>query len=220
MLDVAAIGNNGEFRYDSDLLVMDAGHLKRDPYQSAPILAHELQHVLQRADNIPADALELEIESYTVESRVWSELGVEPDAGTFARSARARITKDMDKFVIWLGREYKNNIPLHGQTMDSYIARLEKNLASNKRTEAKTKRKRAAVERVLASMKKNGMADAAIEAHRREALEPLDRSLRDGAVNAGWIERDLLLLSTPEGRALFRAYGRGVIRRARALSRN
>jgi hypothetical protein len=220
MLDVAAIGNNGEFRYDSDLLIMDAGHLKRDPIQSAPILAHELQHVLQRAMNLPADALELEIESYTVESRVWSELGVEPDAGTFARQARARITKDLDKFVAWLGNQYKNNIVLHGQTMDAYVAELQKKLKANEKSEAKTRRKRAAVERVLFSMKENGMSDAAVEAHRRDALEPLDRSLRDGAVNRGWLERDMALLATPEGREKFRAYSRGVIRRARALSRS
>ncbi|MDE2141823.1 MAG: hypothetical protein KGJ84_05370 [Elusimicrobia bacterium] len=218
MMDVAAIGNNGEFRYDSDLLVMDAGHLKRDPYQSAPILAHELQHVLQRAQNIPADALELEIESYTVESRVWNELGVEPAAGSFARDARARLAKDPEKFFTWLGQQYKNNIVLHGEKMDAYVAELQKKLKANEKTEAKTRRKRAAVERVLASMKKNGMAESAIEAHRQEALEPLDRSLRDNAVNRGWIERDLGFLATPEGRARFRAYSRGVIRRARALS--
>lgn len=219
LLDVKPIGNNGEFRYDSDLLIMDAGHLKRDPFQSAPILAHELQHVLQRAMDLPADALELEIESYTVENRVWTELGAKPEAGSFARPARRRIMKDLAGFVKWLGGEYKNNIPLYGSTLDAYVARLEKKLAAAMSAEAKTRRKRAAVERVLESMRANGMSEDAITAHRREDLEPLDRSLRDGAVNRGWIERDLRMLSEPEGRARFRAYARGVIRRARALSR-
>jgi len=220
LLDVAPIGNNGEFRYDSDLLVMDSGHLRRDPAQSAPILAHELQHVLQRAMNLPTDALELEIESYTVENRVWGELGVKPDAGSFARQARDRITKDADRFVRWLGQQYKTNIPLHGSTLDAYVARLKKNLAAIERTEARTRRKRAAVVRVLESMRANGMSEAQIEAHRQEALEPLDRSLRDSTVNAAWAERDLRMLSEPEGRERFRAFSRGVIRRARALSRS
>ncbi len=218
LLDVKAIANNGEFRYDSDLLVMDAGHLKRDPRQSAPILAHELQHVLQRAKNIPTDALELEIESYTVENRVWSELGVEPEPGSFARQVRRRLTKDLRGFVNWLGNEYKQNIPLYGSSLDAYVARLGKKLAAAERSAAATRRKRAAVERVLRSMRDNGMSEAAVEAHRQEDWEPLDRSLRDGAANRGWIERDLRLLAEPEGRERFRAYVRGVIRRARALS--
>ena len=220
LLDVKAIGNNGEFRYDSNLLVMDSGHLKRDPLQSAPILAHELQHVLQRALELPADALELEIESYTVESRVWSELGVEPEAGSFARMARTRLLKDAPGFVKWLGKEYKNNVALYGSTMDEYVAALEKKLESARRSEAKTRRKIIAVERVLASMRANGMSEEAITAHRQGDLEPLERSLRDGAVNRGWLERDLARLSEPAIRAVFRAYARGVIRRARALSRS
>lgn len=219
LLDVKAIGNNGEFRYDSDLLVMDSAHLKRDPFQSAPILAHELQHVLQRAMELPADALELEIESYTVESRVWSELGIEPEAGSFARMARQRLLKSAPGFVKWLGEQYKNNIALYGSTMEAYVSRLEKNLARAKRAEAQTRRKMAAVERVLESMRANGMSEEAVAAHRREDLEPLERSLRDNLVNRAWTERDLLRLKEPAIQDAFRAYARGVIRRARSLSR-
>ena len=219
LLDVKAIGNNGEFRYDSDLLVMDSGHLKRDPFQSAPILAHELQHVLQRAMELPADALELEIESYTVESRVWSELGIEPEKGSFARMARQRLLKDAPGFVKWLGEQYKNNIALYGSTMEEYVAQLEKNLARAKRSEAQTRRKMAAVERVMGSMRANGMSEDAIAAHRREDLEPLERSLRDNLVNRAWTERDLLRLKEPAIQDAFRSYARGVIRRARSLSR-
>jgi hypothetical protein len=220
LLDVKRIGNNGEFRYNSDMLIMDFGHLQRDPFQSAPILAHELQHVLQRALERPIDALEIEIESYTIESRVWNELAVEPEAGTFAREARKRLLKGVPGFVKWLSEQYKDNIPLYDSTMDEYVARLEKNLVKAGKVEARTRKEIRALERVLASMKKNGMPEAAIAAHRREDMEPLERSLRDGAVNRGWIERDLLRLKEPELRAGFRAYARGVIRRARALSRD
>lgn len=219
LLDVKPIGNNGEFRYDSDMLIMDSGHLKRDPYQSAPILAHEFQHVLQRALELPVDALELEIESYTVESRVWTELGVEPAVGTFARDARRELKKGMASFVTWLGKQYKNNIPLYGSTMDAYVEKLEKNLEKAKKSEALTRKKIRILERVLEAMKENGMSDEAIAAHRREDMEPLERSLVDGVINRGWIERDLMRLKEPAIRAAFRAYARGVARRARSLSR-
>ena len=105
LLNVKAIGNDGEFRYDSGLIVMDVRYLKLDPSQSAPILAHELQHVLQRAMNLPTDALELEIESYTVENRVWRELGVEPDDGTLSRQVRRSIAKGPAVFAKWLGNQ-------------------------------------------------------------------------------------------------------------------
>jgi len=219
LLDVSHISNNGEFRYDSNLLVMDAGHLKRDPYQSAPILAHELQHVLQRAMSLPSDALELEIESYTVESRVWTELGVEPAPGSFARDARKRLRKDLAAFVQWLSVQYSDNIPHYGNAIAAYRARVEKKLEKAKRSEEKMLRKRASVERVLESMRANGLPEKAIAAHRRDELDPLDVNLRDAAVNRGWIERDLRLLDDPVSLERFRAYARGVIRRARSLSR-
>lgn len=220
LLDVQPIGNNGEFRYDSNLLIMDSGHLKRDPYQSAPILAHELQHVLQRAMRLPTDALELEIESYTVESRVWSELGVEPAARTFARQARRHLLKDLPGFVNWLSHQYSDNIALYGGSLDAYKKQVEKKRVKAERARARTLKKKLAVERLLDSMGAAGHPDWAIEAHRREALEPLERSLRDGETEMRWIERDLKLLSEPESRERFRAYARGVIRRARSLSRS
>jgi hypothetical protein len=219
MMDVKAIGNNGEFRYDSDLLVMDSKHLKSDPLHSAPILAHELQHVLQRAMGLPVDALELEIESYTVENRVWSELGIEPENGSFAQSARRRILKDLPAFAKWLGGQYSGNIALYGSSMKEYVEEVEKKLASVERGEARARKKRAAVVRTLESMRGNGMSEETIAAHRREDLEPIDRYLRDSAVNRTWLERDRSLLSTPGGRKLFADYVRGVIRRARSLSR-
>ena len=103
--------------------------------------------------------------------------------------------------------------------MEEYVAQLEKNLARAKRSEAQTRRKMAAVERVMGSMRANGMSEDAIAAHRREDLEPLERSLRDNLVNRAWTERDLLRLKEPAIQDAFRSYARGVIRRARSLSR-
>lgn len=217
---VKAIGNNGEFRYDSDLLVMDATHRRRDPEQTAPIMAHELQHVLQRALDLPVDALELEIESYTEESKVWTELGIEPKSQSFARQARGKLRTDPDAFFTWLNEQYKNNHALHGGSMAGYVKWLEDKKPALAKRVRKAEKDLERAKRVLESMRAEGKSEAAILSFLQDDVEPVERRLRNLAVEKAWGERDLGLLSTPEGRARFRSYSRGVIRRARALSRS
>lgn len=219
MVVIKAIGNNGEFRYDSDLLVMDSTHRRRAPELTAPIFAHELQHVLQRGMNLPVDALELEVESYTVETRVWTELGIEPEAGSFARDARNRLRRDPDLFFVWLAEQYKNNSLLHGRRVASYIKELEDKKPANLKRIARAEKDLEAARLVAASMRAQGKSADAIRSFEEDDVEPVERRLRAARVETAWIERDLALLSTPEGRKRFRDYSRGVIRRARAISR-
>ncbi len=218
LVDVARISNNAEVRYDSGLLVMDKNHRRKPVRLAAPIMAHELQHVVQKASEfIPVDSLEMEVESYTIEARVWNELGLKPPPRSFARMAKTRLEKDPDGFVIWLAGEYKKNRLLHGSTVESYVewlgAEREKNL---KKIAAAEKRIRT-VERVLERMRAAGAPAAQIEAHRHDDLVPAEANLRDYRLTQAWIDRDLGLLSTEEGRKRFREYSRAVIRRARAM---
>ncbi|MDE2492108.1 MAG: hypothetical protein KGM24_14765, partial [Elusimicrobia bacterium] len=212
------ISNNGEFRYDSDLLVMDAAHRRTAPERSAPILAHELQHVLQRQLGLPSDALELEVESYSVESRVWSELGVEPARGSFAAEARRRLLKDPDAFLGWLGGQYDNNRLLHGDSMKGYVRWLKDERAKAVRRRARGLRDLEAARRIADAIRAEGKPKKVRRAYAREEIEPIERRLRDADDEIAWCERDLELLSSPEGRARFRAYSRRVVRRARAVS--
>jgi hypothetical protein len=218
---VKKISNNGEFRYDSDLLVMDQAHRRKDPLQTAPIFAHELQHVLQRDLGLPVDALELEIESYTIESRVWSELGVEPPPNSFARQARARILRDTDEFIAWLNLQYNENRALHGGTDVEYLNWLKyEQLPKLERRVKRAEKNLRAAQRVVERMKAEGKPEAAVRSFIQDDVEPVERLLRGFAAERAWNERDLAMLSTPEGRALFRKYSQGVIRRARTLSRS
>lgn len=218
IVEVKRISNNGEFRYDSDLLVMDAAHRKADPARVAPIFAHELQHVLQRALELPVDALELEIDSYSVESRVWTELGIEPARGSFAASARRELGKGLPSFVKWLGGEYKDNIALHGRTMERYIEKVKKSRGNALRRIARAEKAIAEAEAQLETMRAAGMPVEAIGAHARDELHPARRRLKDAKRDLAWGDRDLALLATPEGRARFRKWADGVHRRARSLS--
>ena len=217
---VKRIANNGEFRYDADIVVMDAAHRRRDPAQVAPIFAHELQHVLQRAMGLPADALELEIESYTVENRVWSELGVEPEPRSFARMARARLLRDTDEFITWLGEQYKENHALHGETDAAYSRWLEEQAEKIARRVKRAEKDLRAAKRVAERMKAEGKPESAVRSFIQDDVEPVERRLRDLAAERDWNLRSQALMADPVARAGFRAYSRGVIRRARALSRS
>lgn len=221
IVDVAAISNNAEVRYDSGLLVMDKNLRKKEPHHAAPILAHELTHVLQKsAESIPVDALEMEIEAYTVEARVWDELGVTPKKGSFARTAKTRLQKDPDAFFAWLAEEYSKNRVLHGTTMDSYVEWLELQREKSLKKIARYEKRIAEAQGVIDAMSAAQMPREQIDAHRREEFGPAMRDRRDEKITLAWIDRDLQLLSTPEGQARFREYSRGVIRRARAMRRD
>lgn len=217
---VKRIANNGEFRYDADIVVMDAAHRRRDPAQVAPIFAHELQHVLQRAMGLPADALELEIESYTVENRVWSELGVEPEPKTFARMARARILRDTDEFIKWLGEQYKENHALHGETDAAFSSWLTEQAEKIERRVKRAEKNLRAARRVAEKMKAENKPESAVRSFIQDDVEPIERHLRDLAAERDWNIRSQALMADPVARAAFRAYSRGVIRRARSLSRS
>ena len=217
---VKKISNNGEFRYDSDLLVMDAAHRHRDPLQTAPIFAHELQHVLQRGLDLPVDALELEIESYTVESRVWTELGIKPAPKTFSRQARASLLRDTDEFIEWLGLQYNANRLLHGGTDAAYAAWLSEQGVNIERRAKRAEKDLRAAKRVVEKMKAENKPEAAVRSFIQDDVEPVERRLRALSVERDWNIRDQALLADPAARARFRQYSRGVIRRARALSRS
>lgn len=217
IVDVAKISNNAEVRYDSGLLVMDRNHRRKDPALAAPIMAHELQHVLQKAQGLPVDALEMEIESYTVEARVWDELGLAPAPRSFARMAKSRLQRDPDAFFAWLGEQYDKNRLLHGGTMESYVTWLELQREKSRKKLKRYRRRIAEAERVMQTMAEAKVPAKQIDAHRHDELLPAQADLRGEELTLSWIERDLARLATEEGREAFRAYSRGVIRRARAM---
>jgi hypothetical protein len=217
IVDVARISNNAEVRYDSGLLVMDRNHRRKDPALAAPIMAHELQHVLQKADGLPVDALELEIESYTVEARVWDELGLKPAPRSFARMAKTRLQRDPDAFFVWLAGEYDKNRLLHGSTMESYVEWLKLQREKSQKKIRRYRRRIAEAERVMQTMSEAKMPAKQVDAHRHDELLPAQADLRGEELALAWIERDLAQLSTEQRREHFRAYSRGVIRRARAM---
>lgn len=216
MILVSRIGNSGEFVFDHEVVTMDAGHQAQPPEAAAPVLIHELLHVLQLAQGLPADAFEMELEAYLAQFQVTEQLGLKPPKGSFHASAWRRFKNDLDRFVSWLKKEYDGNLAIVGASVDEYAAQLEQRLveaqAKHERLETRAAVKRRVVERML----KTNQPAGKIEQYRLDELAPLEDKLRISRRELDWLERDLLLLRTPDTRARYQRYAAQVLKKARA----
>jgi hypothetical protein len=216
MITVSRIGNSGEYAFDHEIVTMDAAHMDRPPEEAAPVFLHELQHVLQLAQGLPADAFEMELEAYLTQFQVTEELGLKAPKGSFHASAWRRFKNDPDRFIVWLKKEYEGNLAIVGSSVEDYAAELEGRLheaqVKVERLEKRAGTKRRVVERML----KTGQPQPRIEQYRLDELAPLEDKIRVARRELGWFERDLLLLRTPETRERYQRYAARVLKKARA----
>ncbi len=211
--------NNGEYVYDWDMVRMGRHYVKRDPVDAAPTLIHELLHVVQKAQILPTDALEMELEAYMVTFEVMRELGVPFEKNSFYKQAYAKFKGPLPEFIDWLAKEYDGNIPLVHSRITTYVAELEKRRDKTKRRIARWSRKIAASLAALDEMVRTGQDPRAIEVYKSDALAKLYSSRETEQQNLAWLERDLKMLSTDEGRRRYRAYARRVMDYTRSVHR-
>ncbi|MBI4346010.1 MAG: hypothetical protein HY553_04105 [Elusimicrobia bacterium] len=210
--------NNGEYVYDWDMVQMAKHYLKKDPVEAAPTFVHELLHVVQKAQLLPTDALEMELEAYLVTFEVMRELGLPFEKNSFYRNAYNKFRGGtVPEFVKWLTESYETNIPLAGSRLSAYVKELEKRREKTKRRIVRWERKIKASVDAIAEMERTGQDARAIEVYRVDALAKLELQRRDEKANLQWIERDLAMLATEAGRERYRAYSRRVLDYARRL---
>ncbi len=210
---VDKISNSGEFNYDWDLVSLDTSH-RKSQVSAAVTLVHELVHVVQRAAGLPTDALELEIEAYMADFQAAVELGDRVRRGSFEYRARAALERGVWDFVAWLGKEYKDNIPLAGSSLKGYIGRLTEMGEKARRRLAGHEKRLAGQTRVLERLQASGVAQERVEAFKLDVLRPLERRIDLARRYAAWVERDLALLKSPEGARRFRNFSRRVMANA------
>lgn len=117
-------GNLGEYDYMAGILRLDRAHLENDPKQAAATLVHELVHVLQHRDGVPAEALEMELEAHLVSMAVSKELGI--PLGGFESAAAKALTKGPKAYADWMAGQLPGKVRL----LDSTMARAEEHLES------------------------------------------------------------------------------------------
>lgn len=151
-VDVLDLGrNHGEYDYLDKRLRLHRKLLRPDARaQLAATLIHELRHVLQHAEGIPAEALEMEIEAHLDDLAFLRELGVEPPPKTFARQSAQMLKKGAEDFVTLLEAALGERPRLAAMTWEKIEADLLEQLKQAKRGKSERKRKLvAAIERDL-----------------------------------------------------------------------
>jgi hypothetical protein len=151
-VDVLDLGrNHGEYDYLEKRLRLHRKLLKpENRAQLAATLIHELRHVLQHAEGVPAEALEMEIEAHLDDLAFMRELGVEPPPKTYARQSAEALKKGAEEFVTLLEAALGERPRLASMTWEKIEAELLAQLKIAKRGKSERKKKLvAAIERDL-----------------------------------------------------------------------
>ncbi|MBI5211675.1 MAG: hypothetical protein HY927_17030 [Elusimicrobia bacterium] len=212
---------NGSFVYDWDMLQLARSLMRDDTGEAAPVLVHELLHVVQRDIGLPSDSLEMELEAHVATLQVFRELGRRPSRRTFSyQFERALLRGGVPGAVRWLGSQYGGNIGiLDGGTVAGYIEELEKRRKSAVASIAKDERLLARRTAVLDEMRSAGHPPEALASYEADQLASLRERLRGKRATLGWAERDLAILRSPEGVRHYRGFAQRVQKRVERFHR-
>lgn len=116
-------GNLGEYDYMAGVLRLDRALLASDLKQAAATLIHEIVHVLQHQEGVPAEALELELEAHIVSMAVSRELGIA--LNSFEAAAAKALAKGPRAYADWMAGQLPGKVRL----LDSDLRRAREQLA-------------------------------------------------------------------------------------------
>jgi prolyl oligopeptidase len=188
-------GDLGEFRYMERRMVLDRAMLHKDPRVAAATLLHELQHVIQHGQGLPAEALELELEAHAITLEYLAEAGLAHD-GSFSRAAQKALEQGPLEYYAFLATQLPGKFFLRSAPPAEIAETLEDELDHlNER-----------VERLQAGLDK----------HPNDGR--LTIRLAKAKQLASWTARDLELVRDPASLAKYRAFARRVARRVKRLS--
>lgn len=205
--------------WDTDVVRLGNAMLTEDPVRSAPILVHELTHVLQRARRLPYSAFEYELEAWLVTLKVARDLGLEFKRSDFQGQVQRRFAGGLDAFIVWLheAHDQKENLRLLISSRKDFLDRLEARRAQLARALARAEGKVARYTATYEQMRAAGYKDAELESYRRQELVPAQAKMREAYEKVQMVDRDLKLLRDPNGYARYRRYADGVMAMARRL---
>jgi hypothetical protein len=106
-------GNLGTYDYIHRVLYIDRGLARKAPRAAAVTLVHELVHILQHAEGLPAEALEMELEAHIVTLKVMAELGIPLAPRSFSAAAARELAKSPQAFESWLAGQLPTKLRLN-----------------------------------------------------------------------------------------------------------
>ena len=106
-------GNLGEYDYMNRVLYLNRSYADGDPRLGAATLIHELTHILQHAQGVPSEALEMELEAHVITLLVLDELGIKPeDESSFSAAAVRELRKSPKAFEEWMAGQLPGKLRL------------------------------------------------------------------------------------------------------------
>lgn len=205
--------------WNTEVVRLGTSMLKEDPVHAAPVLIHELTHVVQKSRRLPYHAFELELEAFLVTLKAARELGVVYKRGDFMRSTQLKFKGDLDAFIDWLhaGHDQKENFRLLSGSRDEFLLKLEERLESAAKSVASAARRVDRREATYAQMRDASYLPAALETYRLQEVEPAREKLRSAQGDYAAVERDLKLLRSPNGYLRYRRFADDVRAMAKRL---
>ncbi|TBR16861.1 hypothetical protein EPO15_18245 [bacterium] len=205
--------------WETDVVRLGTSMLKEDPAHAAPVLIHELTHVIQKSRRLPYHAFELELEAFLVTLKSARELGVTYKRGDFMRATQLKFKGDLDEFIDWLhaGHDQKENFRLLSGSRDEFLRKLEERLDAEAKKVATAARTVARRQATYEQMKAASYLPSALENYRNQELEPAREKLRSAQGSYGLVERDLRLLRSVNGYLRYRHFADDVRAMAKRL---
>ncbi|MDE2290453.1 MAG: hypothetical protein KGL53_00105, partial [Elusimicrobia bacterium] len=207
--------------WQTSVVRLSSSLLKTDPRRAAPILIHELTHVLQKSRSLPYHAFELEHEAFLVTIRTAHELGVRYPRSDFQGEAQRRFEGDLDKYVAWLLRQHESedNISLLSGSRKEFLEKLYARRTKKEASVRTAERALAKARGTYRTMRSSGYAAESLEYFRKGELDPARENVRYAKGSLALVERDIQVLESLGGYARYRAFADSLNKKAAALHR-
>jgi len=203
--------------WSNHLVRMSDSHMKGNVKIAAPILVHELTHVLQKGDRLPYFAIELELEAWLITLKVADELGTRFPSNDFQSSVRRKFRSSLANWIDFLHEQHNksDNFSFITQDRDQYIAFMKKKLGTSRRRVSVYKRTLAKRKATYKQMKAANYPADALRNFREDEIRFYTSQVRDEEGTVKNLERDLRIVESHAGWGRYREYATRVLRALR-----
>ena len=194
----SSLGRNlGQYNYAYQTLELDRKFLHEDIRLSVSTLIHEMTHILQHSQNVPAESLEMELEAYLVHIKTLRELKMPvKDWEPFSQQAFKLIKSDPQKYIDWMAEQHPGKFLLKNGNAEELAEFQEQELERQ--------------DKLI-----NNLNQKIEESPQNTALR---KKKKRAKIILSWIERDIALLRSRKGVARYRQFSKRVHSLLRRLS--
>ncbi len=187
---LSSLGKNlGQYDYATGTLQLNHQFLHEDLRLSVSILIHEMTHILQHSQEIPAESLEMEFEAYALHMKALKELKMPVEKwDPFSREAFKLLKRNPREYADWMAEQHPGKFFLAKNNAGEIVDFQEEELD----------RKDQQIEHLRDQIKASPKNSA------------LKKKMRRAQVISHWIERDIALLRSPKALARYRHFSKRV----------